>query len=139
MSNCFGTGEVLDRAGCVALLATGGIGRVVFTQRALPAVRPVRFVLRDDAVWFRVPHSDVWFANALDTVVAVAADDLTADLTAGWFVTVLGTATEVRDHETIEALATLLPPARGADDRYVRVPVESVSGRQLAPCEDVAR
>lgn len=140
MSNCFGASEVLDRAACVALLAGGGIGRVVFTERALPAVRPVRFVFRDDAACFRVPSGDVWFTHAVGAVVAIAVDQLTGDLTEGWFVTVLGTASEIRDEDVITELAAQLPAGRGpGSDRYVRVPVELVSGwRQRVPCADVS-
>ena len=37
--------QVLSPAECVELLATTPIGRVVFTDHALPAVQPVNFVL----------------------------------------------------------------------------------------------
>ena len=66
MADSYSTVEVLDHARCVALLATVHIGRVVFTSRAMPAVRPVRFAVRDDAVWFRMPVSDMWPAGVVD-------------------------------------------------------------------------
>lgn len=132
MSDSFSTVEVLDHARCVALLATVHIGRVVFTSRALPAVRPVRFAVRDGAVWFRMPVGDMWLAGVLDTVVAFAVDDVTPDLDAGWFVTVLGRASEIRDRHLVDKVAALLPAAPD-EDRYVRVLVESVSGRQIRP------
>jgi nitroimidazol reductase NimA-like FMN-containing flavoprotein (pyridoxamine 5'-phosphate oxidase superfamily) len=132
MADSYGTVEVLDHARCVALLATVHIGRVVFTSRAMPAVRPVRFAVRDDAVWFRMPVGDLWPAGVLDTVVAIAVDDLTPDLDAGWFVTVLGRASEVRDRHLVDEIATLLPAAPD-EDRYVRVLVESISGRRIQP------
>lgn len=133
MSTTHGAFEVLDRARCADLLAPGGVGRVVFTRHALPTVRPVRFVVRDDVIWFRVPDSDVWLAGALGTVVAFAVDDVRA----GWFLTVVGTAREVRDGRLVEDMAAVLPPTNDAADyRYVRLPVESVSGRLMTPCAD---
>lgn len=39
--------EVLDREQCVALLAGAGVGRVVFTSQALPAIQPARTCNRD--------------------------------------------------------------------------------------------
>ena len=98
----------------------------------MPAVRPVRFAVRDGAVWFRMPIGDMWLAGVLDTVVAFAVDDVTPDLDAGWFVTVLGRASEVRDRHLVDEVAELLPTAPD-EDRYVRVLVESVSGRRIRP------
>lgn len=129
MSNS--TIEVLDHAGCVALLSTVGIGRVVFTTRAMPAVRPVRFVVRDNAVWFPAQHCDAWLAGVLDAVVAFSVDDMSHDFATGWFVTVLGRAGEVRDQRIIDELAQLLPMRAG--DRCVRVAIESISGRRVIP------
>ena len=37
--------EILDREDCLGLLASVPLGRVVFTDRALPAIQPVNFVL----------------------------------------------------------------------------------------------
>jgi hypothetical protein len=131
MSNSHGSVEVLDHARCVALLRTVSIGRVIFTTRAMPAVRPVRFVVHDDAVWFPARGGDAWLAGVLDTVVAFAADDVTSDSATGWFVTVLGRACEVRDQPVIDELAGLLPLCDG--DTCVKVAIESVSGRRVIP------
>jgi nitroimidazol reductase NimA-like FMN-containing flavoprotein (pyridoxamine 5'-phosphate oxidase superfamily) len=132
MADSYSTVEVLDHARCVALLATVHIGRLVFTSRAMPAVRPVRFAVRDDAVWFRMPVGDLWPAGVVDTVVALEVDDVTPDLDDGWFVTVLGRASEVRDRRLVDKVARLLPAAPD-EDRYVRVLVESISGRRIRP------
>ncbi|HEX9337139.1 MAG TPA: pyridoxamine 5'-phosphate oxidase family protein [Pseudonocardiaceae bacterium] len=133
MSKSFGAVE-LEPARCVALLATAGVGRVVFTNRAMPVVRPVRFALHDGAVWFRMSAGDMWFARALDTVVAFAVDDVSADLDAGWFVTVVGRASEVRNGPLISELAELLPAVGyHNEDRFVRILVESVSGHRIRP------
>ena len=41
--------EVLDEAECLRLLTTAAIGRVAFTEGALPAVQPVALPLLGDA------------------------------------------------------------------------------------------
>jgi uncharacterized protein len=134
MTDSFGAVEVLDRDRCVELLSSVSVGRVVFTRRAMPAVRPVRYVVRAGAVWFRAPDNDIWLTGALDTVMAFAADDATRHEPARWFVTVLGHATEVRDRAVIDDLVPVLPPTGGpADDRCVRLLIESVSGRFAMP------
>ncbi len=40
--------EILGRAECVALLRSAPVGRVVYTDQALPAIQPVTFVLDGD-------------------------------------------------------------------------------------------
>ncbi|NIH78831.1 pyridoxamine 5'-phosphate oxidase family protein [Amycolatopsis viridis] len=116
--------EVLGREQCLELLATAGFGRIVFTMRGLPAVQPVRFVLAGDAVSFAAPAAGPLFAAASDGVVAFEADAFDPDLEAGWWVTVLG-----------RAHATRRPghawPASSADDRWIRLPLDVVSGRRL--------
>lgn len=132
MSDSLGL-EVLDREQCVALLAGGGVGRVVFTSRALPAIQPARFVVHRGAIVVRTASEDALFAGVLDSVVAFAVDQFAEDLDQGWFVTVLGRACEVRDPIVIAELATL-PLGRWTgqtDARYVRIPLESVTGRRI--------
>ncbi len=116
--------EVLGREQCLELLATAGIGRVVFTTRGLPAVQPVRFVLADDAVNFGAPAASPLFVAAHDGVVAFEADAFAPDLGSGWWVTVLGRARATRERARAW-------PASTADDRWIRIPLEVVSGRRL--------
>ena len=42
--------EVLGRAEAIGLLESQEVGRLVYTRRALPAVRPVNFAVRGGAV-----------------------------------------------------------------------------------------
>ncbi len=132
MSDTLGL-ETLDREQCVALLAGAGLGRVVFTSRALPAIQPARFVVHHGAIVVRTPSQSALFAGVLDSVVAFAVDEFSADLKSGWYVTVLGRAGEVRDPIVIAELATLpLGCWTGQTDaRYLRIPLESVTGRRI--------
>ena len=113
-----------DRTQCLALMGSVSLGRVVFTHRAMPAVHPVRFVLRDDAVVFAVARDSVLYAGARDAVVAFEVDEFAGDLEAGWYVSLLGRAVEV----PADAAGLACP---GPGRRYLSVPAESVTGRRL--------
>ena len=47
----------LTRDDCLRLLGARVLGRVVFTESAMPAVQPVSYVLHGDEVVFRVADS----------------------------------------------------------------------------------
>src|SRR6478609_12113097 len=44
----------IDRAVCLELLGTGEIGRVVYTEGAMPAAHPVNYLLDGEEVVFRI-------------------------------------------------------------------------------------
>lgn len=122
--------DVLDRDECLALLATTGLGRLVYTSQAMPAVQPVRFVLRGGAVLCRVPAHGSVFAGVFDSVVAFTADSFGPCLTSGWFVTVVGRASYVREEDLpSDALPSWWVPT--SHERTIRVPIESISGRRI--------
>ncbi len=122
-----GFGLLLDRQQCLALLRTANLGRVIFTHRAMPAVRPVRFAVVGEAVVFAVPTGSPLYAGARDAVVAFEADDFAADFGAGWYVSLLGRATESAADEA--RLACLCPCPTGR--RFLRIPVEAISGHRI--------
>ena len=120
--------DVLDRDECLALLATVGVGRLVYTSQAMPAVQPVRFVVREGAVLCRVPARGTVFAGVFDSVVAFSADSFGAGLSGGWFVTVVGRAAYVRDSPADSSPSWWVPTPNA---RAIRIPVESISGRRI--------
>lgn len=123
-----GFGLLLDRQQCLALLRTASLGRVIYTHRAMPAVRPVRFTVVDDAVVFAVPPGSPLYAGARDAVVAFEVDEFAADLGDGWYVSLLGRATE----SVAVDLSCPCPAAARASHRFLRVPAETISGHRLA-------
>jgi nitroimidazol reductase NimA-like FMN-containing flavoprotein (pyridoxamine 5'-phosphate oxidase superfamily) len=131
MADDVGFGLLLDRAQCLALLRTASLGRVIFTHRAMPAVRPVRFTVVGEAVVFAVPDGSPLYAGARDAVVAFEADEFDVDFDTGWFVSVLGRATEFPDAEVAEIACLCRCPSR-AGRRFLQIPVETITGHRMA-------
>jgi nitroimidazol reductase NimA-like FMN-containing flavoprotein (pyridoxamine 5'-phosphate oxidase superfamily) len=130
--------EVLVRTECLRLLESKRIGRLVYTDRALPAVLPVPFAVHDGAVVVRAPEGSAAMA-ARDAVVAFEVDDVDGDLREGWTVTVVGHATEAGEARALALLDELDLPSRLPERRhhYLVIALELVSGRRIpqpAPC-----
>jgi nitroimidazol reductase NimA-like FMN-containing flavoprotein (pyridoxamine 5'-phosphate oxidase superfamily) len=125
--------EVLDRQQCLALLQTVRVGRLVFTEGALPAVQPVNFRMYHDDVVIRVAGGAKLAAAAHNCIVAFQADELDADLREGWSVTVVGHANLVVDvAELVEMAGVWLQPwVQGRREYFVRIRTEQVTGRKL--------
>jgi uncharacterized protein len=125
--------QVLSRAECLRLLASTPIGRIVFTDRALPAVQPVNFVLDDAGIVIRTSIGSKLAAATRHAVVAFEADELDPGLRAGWSVTVVGHARAVDDAAEMNRLAPLTSWAPGSRDHYIVVETEQISGRRITP------
>ena len=126
--------EVLDHEECLKLLGSVRVGRLVFTENALPAVHPVNFRLHYGDVAIRVAGGAKLEAAARNYVVAFQADDLEPDLRLGWTVTVVGHAERITDNDELDELSgTFLQPwVDGRRDHFVRIRSEKVTGRRLA-------
>jgi hypothetical protein len=70
-----------------------------------------------------------------DTVVAFEAGWFSDDLNSGWSVRVIGRATEISAPEELAELAVLPLPSwdASANEHYLRVTVDLISGRRLTP------
>jgi nitroimidazol reductase NimA-like FMN-containing flavoprotein (pyridoxamine 5'-phosphate oxidase superfamily) len=125
--------EVLNRRRCLDLLGTVRVGRLVFTEDALPAVQPVNFRLWRDDVVIRVAGGPKLAAATNNLVVAFQADDLDPDLRTGWSVTVVGRAQPIDDvSELVELSGTFLQPwVDGRRDHFVRIRTEKMTGRRF--------
>jgi nitroimidazol reductase NimA-like FMN-containing flavoprotein (pyridoxamine 5'-phosphate oxidase superfamily) len=88
----------LSREEALELLGSVSLGRVVFTDQALPAIRPVNHLLDGERVIIR-SHSGAAIISAAQrgVVVAYEADSIDPDKREGWSVVVTGVATLVRD------------------------------------------
>jgi hypothetical protein len=126
--------EVLEEAECLRLLAAASIGRVAFTEGALPAVQPVSFLLIDDEVFVPTHHGSTVATASRGAVVAFAADDVDARSRTGWNVTVIGPSRLVVDETEVRRLdrAGVQPWTPGRDRCYVGIAVRLVQGRRIS-------
>lgn len=82
----------LSRAECLRLLPSVSFGRISYTRLALPAVEPVDFAVRDEALVMRIDRRGKLAAAVDQAVVAFQADDLDLVRRSGWSITVVGPA-----------------------------------------------
>ncbi|WP_336206777.1 pyridoxamine 5'-phosphate oxidase family protein [Nonomuraea sp. LPB2021202275-12-8] len=125
--------QVLSREECLRLLSSTPIGRIVFTDRALPAVQPVTFHLDGESIVIRTGPGSKLAAATRHAVVAFEVDEFDPDLRTGWSVTAVGQARAAHRPEEIERLAALplTPWAPGSRDHYIVVEPEQISGRRI--------
>ncbi|WAL66908.1 pyridoxamine 5'-phosphate oxidase family protein [Amycolatopsis cynarae] len=126
--------KILGVRECLALLRSVPVGRVVFTEGALPAIRPVNFAVIDGVVVIRGARGS-WADKLHNTVVAFEADEIDIATHTGWNVVVIGKAQLVTDiDEMVELIQPMSRPwATGHRDRLLKVEMEQISGRRLVP------
>ena len=127
--------EVLSRRECLGLLAQSRVGRVVVTDRALPAAFPVNFALLEDDVVFLTTSGSKLEAAEGEEVMAFEADDIDPVAQSGWSVLVQGLACVISDPDELARARDLglQPWAPGRRFQFVRIRSELVSGRRLLP------
>lgn len=125
--------EVLSRAEAIALLETQEVGRLVYTRRALPAIRPVNFAVRGGAVLIWTGSASSLGQAVRGSVVAFEVDQLDSVHRSGWSVAVLGTAQLVTDELELARAREdgPVPWAPGIKDHLIRIPLTVVTGRWL--------
>jgi hypothetical protein len=125
--------EDLPAAEALRLLGDVRFGRVVFTSRALPAVRPVRHVVADGTIVIsagpELPLSpaSVESAHGGGTIVAYEADQLDSSGCSGWTVVVIGRARPVTDTAEIGRYRRLLPSV-SETDQLITISADVVTG-----------
>ncbi len=131
-SSDFGLLE-LDREECLSLLASVPVGRLVYTSRAMPAVVPLCFVLRQSSVYLRTTEAAGLRVTRDGVVVAFEADAFDADHRTGWSVVVLGRAVTETDPYVLTQLdeLPLVPWASGDRQQVLRIPVDLITGRRV--------
>ncbi|MEV8638843.1 pyridoxamine 5'-phosphate oxidase family protein [Streptosporangium sp. NPDC051023] len=128
-----GGSRELSRHECRELLSSAGIGRIVFTDRALPAVQPVTFCLDGEEIVIRTMAGSKLATAASGTVVAFEADEFDAETRTGWSVTVVGHARAVYAPEEIVRLEglPLAPWTPGGRDYFITIRTGQISGLRV--------
>lgn len=126
--------EVIDRDGCLRLLAAGGVGRVAVIAGSEPVIFPVNYVLVDDRIAFRSAPGSKLQAIDWGSKVSFEVDDIDPVAKAGWSVVAVGRAEQVVDArrraEIVEATG-LEPWAEGDHEHLVLVHPDRLSGRRI--------
>jgi nitroimidazol reductase NimA-like FMN-containing flavoprotein (pyridoxamine 5'-phosphate oxidase superfamily) len=124
----------LDRAECLRLLGKGIVGRVVFTDRALPAAHPVTYLLDGEEVVFRTAGGGKLSAARRHNALAFQIDEIDLGTSSGWRVLGIGECYEVVDQDRLADLALRLPPpwaATARDGHVIAIPMQSLTGRRV--------
>lgn len=125
--------RVLPHSECLELLRSVPIGRIVYSEHAMPAIQPVSFILFHGQIVIRTPSGSKLCAAARNAVVAFEVDSFAADLRSGRSVTVLGHAAELTDPSELTEVRALglrlWSPVRV--DHFIKIEMEIVSGRAL--------
>ncbi|WP_329092646.1 pyridoxamine 5'-phosphate oxidase family protein [Actinomadura citrea] len=120
----------LTRAECLRLLSTAAVGRIIFTEQALPAVAPVGFVVDGEDMVIPVSRGSRLVTATRGAIVAFQADDLDAAGRTGWSVTVIGRARVVRDPGD-RARDALRHWTAGTSAEFIRIPCRRVTGLRV--------
>ena len=125
--------EILDEAECLTRLGAVPVGRLVFTQGGLPAVRLVNFVVDDEAIVFATSDGDKYRAAERGDVVAFEVDDIDIERHLGWTVTAVGHLSVVEPERAQELAPTLTlhPWAPNNPGHLIELQIESLAGRRL--------
>jgi len=123
----------LSRGECLALMASVPVGRIVYTQRALPAVELVNFALDEGDIVIKTDGSGKLAAATRGAVVAFEADHLDLAAQSGWSVTAIGPSSEVTDPGELARLRAigLSSWAPGTRDHFIRISPVMLNGRRL--------
>ncbi|TDU05835.1 pyridoxamine 5'-phosphate oxidase-like protein [Streptomyces sp. 846.5] len=128
----------VDAAEALRLLASTSLGRIVFTENALPAIRPVNHIVLGGDIIVRTHLGAALAAHVQGTatpgtVVAYEADDIDPSTHLGWSVVVTGFGRLVTDSTELETYRShLMPWVDRVMDCAVHIHPEIITGVRLA-------
>jgi transcriptional regulator with XRE-family HTH domain len=123
----------LDEPTARALIAPGGVGRVVFVEARGPVALPVNFRMLGDSVVFRTESTTSIAQGTGGQRISFEVDQIDDTFSTGWSVLVSGVAHEVQDAEELEAVRALdlVAWAGGPRETFFRLDPDTITGRQL--------
>jgi nitroimidazol reductase NimA-like FMN-containing flavoprotein (pyridoxamine 5'-phosphate oxidase superfamily) len=131
--------EKLEEAECLRLIATGGIGRLVFAGRWDLTVLPVNYKIHDGAILFRTAQDGATDEDLRTGIadaeyrVAFEIDDFDLKAREGWSVVVQGPAHHLdSEEEQADARAAAVEPWPGGQrGHYISINPARVTGRRI--------
>ena len=122
--------EVLDEAECYRLLASESVGRVVYTDGALPAITPVNYALDGEHIVFRTASGSRLAHGVIDAVVAFEVDRVDTSSCTGWSVVVTGVGTRLSARPGAD-MPEVRPWVGGERSQLITITPGRVSGRRI--------
>jgi hypothetical protein len=127
--------ELIDlrRGDCLRLLAGETVGRVVYIEDALPAARPVTYLLDGTEVVFGATSGSTLATATERQVVGFEVDAFDPATRTGWSVLGVGVAYRVVDRDRLGGLARCVPEpwAGGPATSTIAIPLQLLTGRRL--------
>ena len=125
--------EQLSVPESMRLLASVSLGRVVFTSRALPAIRPVNHLIDGDYIIIRTDSgAPITSEVRAGTIVAYEADTIDPAEHTGWSVIVVGAAHRVTNPDEAASYRRVLRPwVAGTKDQVIAIHADVVTGSRL--------
>ena len=124
----------LTRSDCIHLLETHSLGRLAWQAADSQQVRPINYVFRSGAVYFRISPEGILSELVRPADVALEVDDLDHHKRTGWSVIVYGRARAVAaPAEVIARWETddLVQRAPGIRDLFIQITPSRITGRLL--------
>jgi uncharacterized protein len=126
--------RILTEDECRDLLGTVPLGRVVFTDRALPAIQPVSFAVSDGEVIIMTAAGSKLAAATRNAIVAFETDHFDPDAAEGWSVVLIGHARVVENGDRTRLKNLPLKAwTKEEPTHYIAITPELISGRRLPP------
>lgn len=128
----------IDRDECLRLLSRGHLGRVIYTDAAMPTALPVTFNLDHGEIVFRAGGGSRLALATREAVVAFEADEIDPVSLRGWCVLGVGHTYEVTDPDRRAGLLQPLPTpwAPAGPTVTIAIRLQRITGRRLCPDTD---
>jgi len=126
--------EVLTREECWEHLRRARLGRLVYTDAALPAVVPVSFAVVGEELVIAATSGTKIAVAARGDIVALQIDEADALTRTGWSVTAVGSSHRMGDTHLAATLRAegLVPWAPTLWATYISISVRLLTGRKLS-------
>jgi hypothetical protein len=126
--------DVLDDTECRRLLTAGSIGRIAFTEGAMPTIQPASYVIEGNDLLIPTGLGSKMAAGSRGAVLAFEVDDYDLTARTGWNVTVIGPSRLISDPDQVTQLDALgvQPWAPTTTHCYIALRMTMIRGRRIS-------